>query len=84
MKGLPFNDSEGITMKVAVQLSKRAELKALPILLRHSPGMMLEGGTYVIDVDAARALKAAGIKFKALALDANPPELKGGNGGERV
>lgn len=31
-------------MRVAIQFSKKEELKALPILLRHSPGMALEIG----------------------------------------
>ena len=41
-------------MKVVIQMSEEEELKALPILLRHSPGMMLRNGTYVLTVDAAR------------------------------
>jgi hypothetical protein len=71
-------------MKVAIRLSKREELKALPILLRHSPGMMLQEGTYVIDIAAAKKLKAAGVKFKALATEANPPALKEGKPGEGI
>lgn len=32
-------------MKLAIRLSKREEAKALPILLRHSPGMVLTDRT---------------------------------------
>ncbi|HUT88960.1 MAG TPA: hypothetical protein VMY37_05670 [Thermoguttaceae bacterium] len=53
-------------MKVVVQLSEEEELKALPILLRHSPGMMLHNGTYVISTDAARRLREEGVEFAAL------------------
>ena len=42
-------------MNVAIQISEEEELKALPILLRHSPGMMLRNGTYLVDAGAARA-----------------------------
>ena len=36
-------------MKV-IQLTTEAEEKALPILLRHSPGMVLPGRTYVLSL----------------------------------
>jgi hypothetical protein len=48
---------------VVVRFSRRAELRALPILLRHSPGTILRGGFYIIRDDAARALRDAGVKF---------------------
>jgi hypothetical protein len=53
-------------MIVVIRLSKRAELKALPILFRHSAGFMLPNRTYVIGVEAARALAAAGVLFTEL------------------
>jgi hypothetical protein len=53
-------------MKVAIQFSKREEAKALPILLRHSPGMILRNRIYVISDGAVRALRRAGVKFAGL------------------
>ncbi len=54
---------EDIVMKVAVQFSKREEAKALDILLRHSPGMILRNRIYVISEEAVRALRRARVKF---------------------
>ena len=62
-------------MKVVIRLSKREELKALPILLRHSPGMVLKDHTYVNSVEAARALRAAGVKLTELIRETIPPNL---------
>jgi len=45
-------------MKVIVHLTKEEEAKALPILLRHSPGMVLPHRTYVLSEDALRALQS--------------------------
>jgi hypothetical protein len=41
---------------VVTKLSKRQQLKAIPILFRRSPGTILRGGYYIIREDAARAL----------------------------
>lgn len=51
-------------MKVVIRLSAQEELKALPILLRHSPGMVLVNRTYILNDSAVRALRRAGVKFK--------------------
>jgi hypothetical protein len=53
-------------MTVIIQLSAQEELKALPILLRSSPGVALPGCTYVISSEAARRLRDAGVRFKEL------------------
>lgn len=53
-------------MKVVIRLTGREEAKALPILLRHSPGAVLPDRTYTISEDAARALRAAGVAFTEL------------------
>ena len=53
-------------MGVVIQMSEEEEVKALPILLRHSPGMMLRNGTYVVTVDAARRLRHNGVQFAEL------------------
>ena len=50
-------------MRVAIQLSAAEEVKALPVLLRHSSGMVLPNRTYVISQEAARSLREAGIEF---------------------
>jgi hypothetical protein len=64
-------------MKVVIRLSPRQELKALPILLRHSQGMGLPDRTYVISTEAARVLRDAGVRFTLLCSEANPPDLRG-------
>jgi hypothetical protein len=53
-------------MKVVIQLSAREELKALPILLRHSPGMVMPERTYVLNEQAVDALHQAGVRFTVL------------------
>jgi hypothetical protein len=70
-------------MKVIVQLSKEEEAKALPILLRHSPGMILPERTYVLGEDAVRLLRNAGIGFTQLSREAFAPCLEE-VAGERV
>jgi hypothetical protein len=64
-------------MKVIIRFSEREELKALPILLRHSPGMILPGRTYVICAEAARALRDAGVRLKVLCRDPGVGGLDG-------
>ena len=71
-------------MKVTVRFSAREELKALPILLRHSPGMTLPDRTYVISAEAARTLRDAGVQFTELASERNPPNVKRAASGERI
>jgi len=70
-------------MKVIIQLSEEQEAKALPILLRHSPGMVLPNRTYVLSEDALRALQTAGIRFSELSREAAAPRLEEA-AGERV
>ncbi len=53
-------------MKLIIRLSQHEELKALPILLRHSAGMVLPDSTYVVSQDAAQALRAAGVRFSEI------------------
>ncbi len=60
-------------MKVVIQLSAREEVKALPILLRHSPGMVLRNRIYIIAAEAARALREAGVKFDELSREGKTP-----------
>lgn len=55
-----------VAMKIIIQLSRDEEAKALPILLRHSPGMILPERTYVLGEDAVGLLRNAGIRFTQL------------------
>jgi hypothetical protein len=71
-------------MKIAVRFTKTEELKAVPILMRHSPGMMLPGDIYVISRGAAEALRKAGIRFTEVAREEVPPIQQGVAGGERI
>lgn len=71
-------------MKVVIQMAEEEELKALPILLRHSPGMMLQNGTYVLTADAARELRQNGVRFAELGRDAAAPGFEGVGSGERI
>jgi hypothetical protein len=70
-------------MKVIVHLTKEEEAKALPILLRHSPGMVLPNRTYVLSEDALRALRNANVQFSELSREAAAPSLEEAVG-ERV
>ncbi len=63
-------------MKVAIHMTRSEEAKALPILLRHSPGMILAKGTYVVAQDALKALRKAGIRFTELSREATAPRLE--------
>lgn len=50
-------------MRTIIQMSEAEEAKALPILLRHSPGMVLPRRIYVVSEDAAKELRKAGVQF---------------------
>ena len=67
-------------MKVIVHLTREEEVKALPILLRHSPGMVLPRRTYVLSEEALKALREAGIRFSELSREAATPNLEEGVG----
>jgi hypothetical protein len=71
-------------MRVVIRLSATEERKALPILLRHSPGTILPDRTYVVTAEAARALRDAGVRFTPLGDESEPPRLEGEPAGERI
>jgi hypothetical protein len=71
-------------MRVVIRFTAREEAKALPILLRHSPGTVLPDRTYVITAEAAEALRQAGVTFTEVSSEANAPGLEGAGSGERV
>jgi hypothetical protein len=56
--------------KVVIRMSAKEEVKALPILLRHSPGMILPERTYILGDAAVQALREAGIRFTEISRDA--------------
>jgi len=71
-------------MKVVIQLTKDEEAKALPILLRHSVGTILQNRTYVVSAEAASELRRSGIQFTEISRESNAPSLEGAGSGERV
>jgi len=71
-------------MKVIIKLSVREEAKALPILLRHSPGMVLPERTYVLGEEAVLALQAAGVRFTEVSREDIAPDLAEAGSRERV
>jgi hypothetical protein len=71
-------------MRIAVRFTKAEELKAVPILMRHSPGMMLPGDVYVISSEAAEALREAGVRFTEVTSETAPPSREGAASGERI
>ena len=70
-------------MKLVIEFDEANETKALPILVRHSPGMVLPRRIYVIEEAAVRALSAVGIEFKKISSEDNAPTLSE-LAGERV
>jgi hypothetical protein len=71
-------------MKVIIQMSQREEAKALPILLRHSPGMVLRERTYILSEEVLKALREAGIRFTELSREGESPNLEGVAPHERI
>jgi len=69
--------------KAVIHLTEDEEAKALPILLRHSPGMILRQGTYVLSEDALSALRKAGVRFTEVSRETAAPRLEE-VAGERV
>lgn len=63
-------------VKVIVQFSVEEESRALPILLRHSPGMVLPDRTYVLSEEAVASLSNAGIGFTQLSRELAAPQLE--------
>lgn len=70
-------------MTVVVRFTSREEAKALPILLRHSPGMVLPDRTYVLHRGAVESLRAAGVRFTEVTRESNVSSAAG-VAGERI
>jgi hypothetical protein len=71
-------------MKGVIQFTKPEEARALPILLRHSPGTVLPNRTYVLDEESIAELRKSGIRFVTLSQESSAPNLEGVGAGERV
>jgi hypothetical protein len=53
-------------MKAVIRFTKAEKARALPILLRHSPGTVLPNRTYVLDEEAVALLRKSDIRFARL------------------
>ena len=71
-------------MKAIIQFTKPEEVRALPILLRHSAGTILANRTYVLDEESVAELRKSGIHFVTLSHESSAPGLEGVGSGERV
>ena len=68
-------------MSDIIRLTSREELRALPILLRHSPGAVLLERTYVVRPEAVELLRQAGVRFTELSRES---KLPGAAAGKRI
>jgi hypothetical protein len=71
-------------MSIVLQFTAEEEEKALPILLRHSPGTILPNRTYVVESSTAQALRDEGIKFCEISPSLNLPFVEDTRIGERI
>jgi hypothetical protein len=71
-------------MSRVLQFTCENEAKALPILLRHSPGTVLTNRTYVVEDAVVGALRQAGIAFREVVPTLNVPVTEGMPIGERI
>lgn len=78
------NGARAAAEKVVIRFAVRDEARALPVLLRHSPAMVLPERTYVVSVEAARTLQERGVKFTLLCSQASDPGSGGPSPGERI
>ena len=62
-------------MKLVVRFTAEEELRALRVLLRHSPGSVLPERTYILEDAAVRELQDAGVTFTEVTSEANAPSL---------
>jgi hypothetical protein len=66
-------EPKGVHVKTVVRLVEEDELKALPLLLRHFPGMVLPNRTYILTEECLRELRARGIRYSVIAREAVAP-----------
>ena len=65
-------------------MSEAEEAKALPLLLGHSPGIVLPNRIYIVSQEAAKKLREAGVQFTELSRESTAPRLEGVGSGERI
>jgi len=53
-------------MNVVIRITKKQQSRALPILLRHSPGMMLRGGYVILPQSGLQKLRVEKVRFKVI------------------
>ena len=70
--------------KLVVRFNIKQEARALPIILRHSAGMVLPGRTYILPEAVVKRLRAEGIKFTEIGRDAEALNERGALSGERI
>jgi hypothetical protein len=83
-RGVSVPSNKVSIMKAVIQFTKVEETRALPILLRHSPGTILRNRTYVLEEEAVAELRKADIRFVTLSYESSAPRLEGAGSGERV
>ena len=71
-------------MNTVIQFTADEEAKALPILLRHSPGALLSNHTYVVDHSVTQVLRDAGVSFNEVRPQFNIPIIEEASIGERI
>ena len=71
-------------MAVVVQILAADDAKAWSLLQRHSPGMALPDRTYVVNDDAIKALREAGVRFTEVSRGTGRPRVQAALAGERV
>ena len=71
-------------MKVVVRFTGAQERKAMPLLFRHSPGMILSDRTYIISEAAVHLLRAHGVRFTEISREGEAIGSGGTLSGERV
>jgi hypothetical protein len=60
-------------MRTVIRVSPRDSGKAWRLLVRHSPGVALPDGVFVVSEEAVRALREAGIRFSEPSREASMP-----------
>jgi hypothetical protein len=71
-------------MNTVLQFTVAEEAKALPILLRHSPGTVLADRTYIVNAAVVQTLREAGIVFREVSPPLNIPLVEDVTIGERI
>jgi hypothetical protein len=75
---------EEVLMSVVLRFTSDEEERALPILLRHSPGSVLSNRTYVVEDSVVQVLRDSGISFQEVVPPLNLPILEDIQIGERI